>query len=159
MDTNTATQLSHEFESALSEILPDLYQLLQQYQVSSSLEIVLNNPISPLLCCIRCNGRSYCGNPPVPPPECQSVPSCLELTDKIDPPGAEPEETQQFSKDLASMLSTILPRISEFIQQMDESFDVRFLIDPTTVNDSQMSCRFINGEIVCSDQPQAAVAG
>lgn len=159
MNSDTVNQVSYEFESALSDILPDLYQLLQHYQVSSPLEIVLNNldPELGILCCVRCNGLRYCGNPPLLPPWCPPA-SCLNLTDIDDIPGSEPEETQQFSTDLASILSTVLPRLSESIQQMDERFEVRFCIDPAIANSSHVSCRFVDGILLCSDQPQGVLA-
>ena len=148
MDANTTTQLSNEFESALSEILPDLYQLLQSYQISTTLEIVLFD-----LCDLadesHLRGIScVCGKQYQNPCKC------------TDPPGLEMdlETAQQFCTDIDSTLSMILPRLGQSAQQVDESFEVHFLIDSAPANSSQLSCRFVDGVLLCSDQPQGVMA-
>lgn len=156
MNSDTMNQLSYEFESALSDILPDLYQLLHHYQLSSPLEIVLNNLDLDILRCIRCNGIPYCSDSSSPP-VCPSL-SRLEPTNTVDIPESAPEETPQFSTDLASILSTILPRLRESVQQMDEHFEVHFRIDPAAADRSHSSCEFVNGTLLCSNQPQAVIA-
>jgi hypothetical protein len=151
MNSVTVNEISHELESVLSDILPDLYQLLQHYQVSSPLEIVLSNLDSDLLSwgCIRCSNKAYCGNPPPT--------SCLKSTDTVDNLELEPDETE-FSTDLAAILSTILPRLRESIEQIDKHFEVHLYLDPATANRNPLSCRLVDGIVLCSDQPQEAIS-
>ena len=152
MDTNTATQLSNEFESALSKTLPDLYELLQLHQVSETIHIVLDslNPDSlPIFQCIRCTYPNNCVTHP-----CGSNPTCAPTCDPLGTDGISgselsPDKVQQFCTDLASTLSTIFPRLSESVRQTDESFKAHILIEPAAV-----SCKLVDGVLLCSNQPQ-----
>lgn len=71
MDTNTANQLSSEFESAIAEVLPALTSLIQRYQVlgvlaikldlvSGVLMIELESGSPPFQCTIDSNGLPHC---------------------------------------------------------------------------------------------------
>lgn len=133
MDSDKAKQVSHEIESVLSEILPDLAQLLQHYQVSRALEIDLvdlpNTPdsLKAATCCFH-NGLLRCA--------CTYAYGAFKPGDAPEL-GLNPEQAQQLCRDVASKLSTILPRLSQSAQQTDEIFEVHFLIDPATANPGQ----------------------
>ncbi len=141
MDSNIANQLSNEFESALSEILPGLYQSLQQHQVSSPLEIDLEPGLlevvnmTTCVCCIV-NGAMKCG-PMYQPP----APGANE-----DTLGLGIEQAQQLCKDVASKLHAVLPGLSQSIKQTGGSFEVHFFIDPAKANDRQpVVCQWVGG--------------
>jgi hypothetical protein len=141
MNSVMTNQLSHDFESAYSEILPDLYQLLQHYQVSISSAITIHS-------CVWCNGSTYC-YPNMPPPPCPR-PRPFDGPEEL---GLDIEKTQQFYTDVDSKFSTISPRLNQAVQQMDESFEIHFLIDPATDSNSHAICRFVDGILICSPQP------
>lgn len=141
----TMNQVSHEFESAFSEILPDLYQLLQQYQqyqISETFKMVLFDLVHDSIvlnsCMCGLNYQKPCNCPPRTTTE----------------PGLDSETAEQLCAEIDSILFTILPRLSESAQQIDESFEVHFSINPAAVNNSCVSCEFVDGVLVCSDQPQ-----
>jgi hypothetical protein len=148
MDSNKAQQLSDEIESTLSEILPDLYQSLQAYPVSSTLEIHLFNladdTVSSAGSCV-CNGVIQ-------------KPCNCGVTSDPSLPGLDSEKAQQLCADVDLKLSTILPRLSRSAQQSDESFKLHFLIDPATVDPVQsVACQWINCDILqCSNSPNVA---
>jgi hypothetical protein len=146
MDSNIDNPLSDELESALSEILPSLYQLCQNYRITKSINIDLNSPnlddFSPLGCirCIDPTGRPYY--------VCGANPSCLLGADDNSGLELPPEKVEQFCTDLASKLSTIGDRLSKS-QPIDAQFAAQILIHPP-----RMSCQLVDGVLVCSDQPQ-----
>jgi hypothetical protein len=146
MNTANATQLSNEFQSALSEILPGLYQLCQNYRITKSINIDLKSPNPddfPTFRCIRCidfNGSPYY--------VCGPNPACLLGADDNSGLELPPEKVEQFCTDLASKLSTIGARLSQS-QPIDAQFAVQILIHPP-----RMSCQLVDGVLVCSDQPQ-----
>jgi hypothetical protein len=122
---SSTVEIVHKIESTLSEILPDLYQLLQSYQMSSTLEIHLFDLADNVIL-----GSCWCVDRLQNPCRCNRSLSS-------DLPGLDTEKTQQFCADFDSILSTILPRLSQAAQQTDESFEVHFLFDPATVNSAQ----------------------
>ncbi|WP_446880373.1 hypothetical protein [Phormidesmis sp. 146-33] len=143
MNSVTVNEVSYEFESALSEILPDLYQLLQHYQVSSPLEIHLfglaDDSVSSDRSCF-CDGFI------------QKPCRCGITSDPL-PIGLDSEKAQQLLEDVDSKLSTILPCLSQSAQQIDKSFEVHFLIEPAKANSGQLvACQWICDNILkCSD--------
>ena len=143
MVNSTVNQLIHEFESALSEILPNLHQLLQQYQILETLEIALFALAAKVSIT---GGGCMCGRIYQNPCQCRPF-TPLGL-------GLDSETAQQFCTEVDSILFTILHRLSQAVQQMDESFEVHIFIDPATVSNRHMFCRFVDGVLVCSDQPQ-----
>lgn len=141
--TKTAKQMTNELESLLSEVLPDIEQLLQQYEVLETLEIHLvhlaeaeQTLAQTSLACYLRNGFMKC---PCLNAKEGEVPQYDELL------GLSPEKAEQFSADVASKLSTIFPRLSQLAQQTDEIFEVHLFINPATVNSEQlMVCQWIS---------------
>lgn len=144
MDCNKAHQLSNEIESAFSEILPDFYQLLQDYKVSCILEIRLFNLDDDSLFSA---GSCFCNGVTQKP--CK----CGPLTSDRPALGLDSEKGQQFREEVDSKLRTILPRLRQSAEQIDQSFEVHFLIHPATVNPEQpVACHWINDKILkCFD--------
>jgi hypothetical protein len=144
MDTANATELSDEFQSAFSGILPDLYQLLQIYHVSSSLEIHLSNLVD---YSTSSTGSCFCNGVIQRPCKCDGITTI--------PPelGLDDDKAQRLLTELDSQLSTILPGLSQSAQQMDESFEIHFLIDPAAANSGQpVVCQWTCDNILkCSD--------
>jgi hypothetical protein len=146
MNSEIANQVSHEIKSALFEIQPDLYQLLQFHQISSTLEIHLLDVHAQVLDVhAQAVGSCWCRGVLQRPCQCAGGPDPEVL-------GLNPVKTQQLCTDVDSKLSLVLPRLSQFAQQMDESFEVHILIDPVTVSNSHISCRFVDGVLLCTDQ-------
>lgn len=142
MDCEQSKQICDEIESALPEVLPDLEQLLQHYQLSKPLEIQLLNlsqqqtSIGP--CCLV-YGVMQCG---------------LNYGPHVtgDTLGLEPEQAEQLCRDVELKLTTILPRLSQSVQQTDENFKVHFLIDPGNISGGQLgTCKLVDGVIRCSN--------
>lgn len=143
MDSEQSKQISNEIESVLPEVLPDLEQLLQHYQLSKPLKIELlsldlsqqQTSIGP--CCLV-DGVVQCG-PSYRP----------RITG--DTLGLEPEQAEQFCTDVELKLAAILPHLSQSVQQPDERFEVHFLIDPANTSEGQsVTCEFVDGVIRCS---------
>ncbi len=143
MDSDTADQLSNKFESALSEILPDLTQLLQQYQVSEVLTIELKILMG---CHPTPNGGHVCNWQPViePTPE---VPGFGEIGEP------DPETAQQFWIDIASKMFATMTLLSQSIQQAKEKFKAHIIIDPAAMDNIRLSCKFVDGVLLCTVQP------
>lgn len=154
MDSDKANQLSDEIKSALSEILPDLNQLLQQYQVSSPLEInlELNSLLSMATSCPCClvNKVLKCG--------LRYSPHLLNTADE-DTLGLDPEKVKQLSTDVGLKLSTVLSHLSQSMKQGDQfPLEVHFRIDPAIVDSGQpMDCQWITntpqGDILQCSNP------
>lgn len=148
MDSDKANQLSDEIKSALSEVLPDLKQLLQQYQVASPLEINLglNSLLSMATSCPCClvNGILKCNS--------AYSPHRLQTADE-DTLGLDPEKVKQLSTDVGSKLSTVLPHLGQSMKQGDQfPLEVHFRIDPATVDSGQpMVCQWV------TDKPQGDI--
>jgi hypothetical protein len=146
MDSSRANQISTEFKSALSEILPDLYQVIKHYQVSGVLKTRLHLPIS-AGCYWVWDGTAWhriCTHPSM-----QFVPELLSFGATSEP---EDDLVQQFCTDFASKLFEQVAPLTQSVQQTDESFEVHFSIDPATVNfDQPVVCRWISDDILkCS---------
>lgn len=155
MNSNTTIQLSDEFESAISEILPDLYQLLQLYQVSGTFELRLVAPDQsptiaenhiPPVCVSHWDWQCRCY-------KCNFLPQDQEpsVASKL---GIDSEKLQQFCTDLGSKLSAS-PRLNQLssMRADQQSFEVHFPIDPATVNFEQtVVCRWVsNDTLQCSN--------
>ncbi|NJL65206.1 MAG: hypothetical protein HC903_29735 [Methylacidiphilales bacterium] len=106
MDSQIATQVSSEFESALSVIMPDLAQLLQQYQVSG----VLKAELTPAF-----NGCTY----PNGIPSCTALPSGIEFVYQLIGFGEEQdtEIVQKFWTDIASKLFELETLLNQSIKK------------------------------------------
>lgn len=140
MDSDQAQQLSSAIESALSQILPDLVNLLQQYQVrglelylvnmsqllmgTSQLPPAVNSSEIPILCTYwdwTCPCWKFCRP---------------GLTNSSNDPlglGLDPEKTRQFCKDIASKLNQIMPPLGQSIPPSEESYEVHLLLAPDIV--------------------------
>ncbi|GEM_PF-6061906 len=132
MDSDMAQQLSDEFASALSKILPDLTQLLQSNQILTTLEIDLEpfllQMLSQATCtCCFVNGVMKCG-----PNYTPLAPGVTNNTGGLDP-----QRAQQLCDNVASNLFTVLPGLSQSVKQAGGSFEVHFFIDPTKADDEQ----------------------
>ena len=125
MDINTATQLSNEFESALAKTLPDLKQVLQQYNVSEALTIRLKRVFQ----CTYNNGIVECARQTIMEP----VP---EVPSYGDSPSLDSEAAQQFWTNIASKLSEVIALLSESVKPTDESLEVHLCIDPAKLDNS-----------------------
>jgi hypothetical protein len=140
MDTENATQLSNEFQSALSEILPDLHQLLQEYKISETLKIDLESGFfnignAAVCTCCLVNGGLRCGS-------AYQAPGVHELA-----LGLDNETAESFCQDISLKLRAVVPSI----KQADMGFGVHLSIDPFTVNNEQ--------SVVCKwgDEPQGHI--
>jgi hypothetical protein len=141
MDSALEKQLSSEFEAAFSKILPELAQLLQKNDISQTLELSLgsdlfNTAMAARSCCFI-NGKMKC-----PCSNCQAVTSKDAL-------GLDGEKAGQLCRDVEAQLQSTSPQLSPSLQQAKESFDIQLKIDPASEN-SQVSCEFVNGVLVCS---------
>jgi hypothetical protein len=145
MDCNRAQQSSNEIESAFSEFLPVLYQLLKNYEVSCILEIRLFNldDVS-----ISSAGSCFCNGVTQRPCKCPGLP-----TSESSALGLDSEKGRQFLEELDSKLPTILHRLRQSAKQIDGSFEAHFLIHPATVNPEQpVACHWISDKIIkCFD--------
>ncbi|MBD1847054.1 hypothetical protein H6F89_27330 [Cyanobacteria bacterium FACHB-63] len=146
MNSDQAQQLSSAIRSALSEILPDLLNILQHYQITEGLELRLVNmdqlltdisqmpsvtcPSENSILCTYWDRTCPCWRPRI----------CNQSTIGSDDPlglGLDPEKTQQFCEDVASKLNLIMPPLGQSIPPSDESYEVHFLLDPDTVISQQ----------------------
>jgi hypothetical protein len=153
MNSEMTSQVSNEIESALSEVLPDLVQVLKHYGVSESVEIRLRGlkHFSTLdsgeRCTVVCSGSPLvCHVVCIWDPENPFTNSNIENT--IVP---NPEETQQFCADIESKLPMVAIRQS--VLQTEEVPEIYINIDPALVDNVRLSCKFVDGVIICSDRP------
>jgi hypothetical protein len=141
MDSALEKQLSSEFEAAFSKILPELAQLLQKNDISQTLELSLgsdlfNTAMAVQGCCFV-GGRMIC-----PCSNCQAATSKDAL-------GLDTEKAAQLCRDVEAQLHSTSSQLSPGLQQAKESFDIQLKIEPANEN-SQLSCKFVNGVLVCS---------
>jgi hypothetical protein len=126
MNVENATQLSNEFQSALSKILPDLYQLLQKYQVTETLEIELESDFfnignAAIYTCCLVDGKLRCG-------------SAYQAPGVHEPAlGLDKETAEKFCQEISLKLRAVLPSI----KQANAGFGMQLSIDPATANDEQ----------------------
>ncbi|MBD3884228.1 hypothetical protein IFO70_21025 [Phormidium tenue FACHB-886] len=140
--TNTANRMSDKLESLLSEVLPDIEQLLQQYEVLETLRIHLVDLVQPENALIF--SKTYIRNGFLQYP-CSRFTALSEVPQYDGGLGLDPEKTQQFGTDLAPKLSTLFPRLSQFAQRAGEKFEVHLSINPATMNSEQpMVCKWVN---------------
>jgi hypothetical protein len=143
MDSQNAIQVSSEFESALSAILPEIAQLFQQHQASG----VLKAEITPAF-----NGCTY----PDGIPSCTALPSELEFVPQLicfgEPSKQETEIVQEFWTDIASKLFELEILLNQSIKKMGDSFKVKFSIDVAKVDIQQsVVCQWDSNNILhCS---------
>jgi hypothetical protein len=142
MNSDTAIKLSDDTESALSNAHYDLTQLLKQYEISEIFKIDLfdldGSPIDPRRSCV-CNGTYQ--NP------------CMCQHSELSLRGLGPDKTLQLCTDISLKLSMIFASISQSFQQAEEKFNVCISINPDTENNSNiMSCKFVEGVLLCTDQ-------
>lgn len=140
MNPDKATQVSNVIKSALSEILPDLLNLLQHYEIKglelrlidmgqltdiSRITPAISSNEIPILCTYwdpRCPCWKFC-NPLVI--------------------GLDPEKTEQFCNDFAAKLNQIMPPSGQPIPSLDENYEVHLLLDPATAIPQQpMVCEW-----------------
>lgn len=145
MDSVKANQLTSEFESKLSALLPDIDGLIDQYQVSGVVKAKIGE--------VSSKGCRYINGVP----SCTSVPP--ELYVSFSPESlrfgvtSDPEVVQQFWTDIASKLYEPVIFLDQSIEQTGEMFEVRFYIDSSTINREQpVVCQWISDDILkCSN--------
>jgi hypothetical protein len=125
MDTQNATQVSSEFESALSAVMPVLAQLLQKYNVSISrtLEIELESSLSFIssgsfgcTCCFI-NGVMRCG-------------TGYRISLPQGGVGLDAGKAEQLCQDVQSELSKALRNLSEAAKETNGTFKAQIFINP-----------------------------
>lgn len=131
MNSDTMNQVSNEVKSALTEILPDLHSVLKNYQISRTLDITLvdlasTGSMDRATCCFH-GGRMRCA--------CTSAYGIS--VNEGDLFGLNPEQAEQFCKEVASKLNAILPQLRQTARQADPHFEVGFRIDPRTAGSGQ----------------------
>jgi hypothetical protein len=144
----TATSTISEFESKLSEMLPEIAQLFQQYQVSGVCKGQLKNEEHKVRIeeCKKINGKRICT---------QSSPIFLEFVSESLSFGEiskqDTEIVEKFWTDIASKLFEMETLLSQSIQKMGESFEVKFSIDTAKVNFEQpVVCQWESNILHCS---------
>ncbi|BAY96224.1 hypothetical protein NIES37_01530 [Tolypothrix tenuis PCC 7101] len=131
------------FAEAISQILPDLAQLFQQYQVSGVLKTKLLPETS--RGCTYIDGRAIC-----------TKGFRLELMRESVSFGEtstrDTETEQKFWTDIESKFLEMVDLLSQSIQEMSESFEVQFSIETATVNIEQpVVCQWDSNKILhCS---------
>jgi hypothetical protein len=151
-DMDKATTL---VAKTISEILPDLAQLFQQYQVSGVLKAKLKNEVIPpplfyTMLCRRINGVIICDSSSSPSsPLLEFVHESLSFGEISK---QDTEIVEKFWTDIASKLFELETLLSQSIQKMGESFEVQFSIDTATVNVEQsVVCQWESNNILhCS---------
>lgn len=141
MDSALASQLSSEFEAAFSKILPELAQLLQKNDISQTLELSLESDFLDVamvaqFCCFI-NGKMRC---PCPVGQTTASKDALEL---------DGEKAGQLCRDVEVQLHSISSQLSPVVKQVKESFEIQLGINPDSVN-GHLSCKFVDGVLVCS---------
>jgi hypothetical protein len=152
MNSVMTSQISNEIESALSEVLPDLVQVLKNYGVSEAVEIRLRglahfSTLDPGgRCTVVCSGSPLvCHVVCFWDPENPFTNSNIENT--IVP---NPEETEQFCADIESKLP--MAAIKQSVLQSEEVPEIYINIDPAPLDNVRLSCKFVDGVIICSDR-------
>lgn len=152
MSIDTTNLLKEAVEAALSEILPELSQVFKQYKVSNILEIHLADLAQLDLsqeqlknratCCfhsglLKCNCNHVYGSQP-------------QVSDISSVDHLSIEEAIRFSNDIGLKLTAILPRLSQFSEQLDQNFEVQFLFDPAIANSEQpVVCQYSGDSLRC----------
>jgi hypothetical protein len=126
MNSDAAKQLSDAIESALSIPIPEIDQLVQQYQLSEVLEIIIE-PISRELR-IKINRtppvEEFCTYP-------GGIPKCSMMPE-------EPILGETLALDAMTFLS-------QSGQEVGETFKVLLILNPATANNRQaMFCKYVN---------------
>jgi hypothetical protein len=150
MNSEMTSQVSNEIESALSDILPDLVQVLKHYGVSEAVEIRLcglehfSTFHSGERCHWVCN-NGVCNLECVWNPDGTFTNSSGENT-LI----SNSEESQQFCADIESKLP--MAAVTQSVQQVAVVPEIYININPSLVNNVHVSCKFVDGVIICSNQ-------
>lgn len=149
MDSEMTSQISNEIESFLSDALPSLVQVLKHYGVSEAVEIRLRGleHFSTLHSGERCRwvcNSSGCNLECLWNPDGAFTDSSIENT--LIP---DPEESQQFCADIESKLP--MAAIKQSVQQAEEVPEIYININPNLVNNVHVSCKFVDGVIICSN--------
>jgi hypothetical protein len=151
MNSDMAKQLSDAIESTLSIPIPEIDQLVHQYQISEVLEIIIDsmsgeleinmdlNPPGDPKKCTKIDNKWVCDWAPESPLSAPGMPisgNTLAL---------DSETIQQFCTNIASKLSTAITLLSQSAQEVGERFKVLLILDPVTANNRQtMFCEYIN---------------
>ncbi len=146
MDSQNAKQVSSEFESALSAIMPDLAQLLRNYQVSEILEISVAGDgvsLASCPCCLR-NNRLVCGYAYV----------YTQPEDADNTLGLTLAKARQLCEDVGSKLSELWASLSPSVQEFSSrDFYYSLLVDPATADTEQKTvCKWLKeNSLQCSN--------
>jgi hypothetical protein len=147
MDSNTADQLSHEFESALSAIIPEIAQVAQQYQVSGAFKAKLKIVETALAGqstgqstghCTVINGVRICST------SIEHI-NAIEILSETLTPELDSERAEQLWTEIASTLSSTVALLGQSVQNTGKSFEVHFFIETATLNSEQpVVCQWDN---------------
>jgi hypothetical protein len=151
MNSNTAKQLSDAIESTLSIPIPEIDQLVHQYQISEVLEIIIDlmsgeleinmdlNPPGDPKKCRKIDGMWICDFVP------ESLLSAPSMSISGNSLALDSEAIQQLCINIASKLSTAVTLLSQSAQEVGEKFKVFLILDPVTANNRQtMFCKYVN---------------
>jgi hypothetical protein len=143
MNSDAAKQLSDAIESALSIPIPEIDQLVQQYQLSEVLEIIIE-PISRELR-IKINRtppvEEFCTYPGGIP-KCSMMPEEPILGETL---ALDSEMVQEFCTNIASKVFPAMTFLSQSGQEVGETFKVLLILNPATANNRQaMFCKYVN---------------
>lgn len=142
MNSITANQVSHQVKSLLSEVVPDIEQLLQQYEVRETLRIHLVDLGQPENALTSSKTHILNGFLQYP---CNRATLLDEVPQYDGGLGLAPEKAQQFGTDLTPKLFTVFPRLSQLARQVDESFEIHLSINPAMMSSEQpLACEWVN---------------
>jgi hypothetical protein len=154
MNSDNLNLFSNEIGSALSEVLPNLYQLLKRYHISRTIGAYLVDDHVQLNQSLTnaeppndlCKGH---WDPKLGAYVCDSMPESTLLVDS--PSAVVPENSQLFCTDFVAQLSSS-PRLKQFALQTDEDVKVHIYIDPSKEGSSStVTCKIIEGVLQCSN--------
>ena len=153
MHPNTKNLLKEDIATALSEILPELAQVFQKYEVSSTVEIHLTDLSALDLAQEQMsvsNKATCCFHSGVMKCTCDHEYASRPQVSDIGDLNLSLDQAIQFSDDIGSKLTTILPGLSQFSGQVDQNFEVHFLLDPAIANSGQpVVCQCFDNSLRC----------
>ena len=137
------TEPTSDIESAYSDILPSLNQLMQKYEIAEDLEIRLVNlprdPSSEISCCFH-DGHIVFG---------------LKNCDKKSALCLSSDKAQQFLEEIRSQISTIMPRIDSAVEEggkQEALSEIHFPLKAEGLEQLKPCCR-IGSYYYCTKPP------
>lgn len=135
MNSDDANKISREFESTLSAIIPEIAQVIQQYQVSGAFKTKLKilperEEISGIGGCKKVNGIDICS-------VCSEYPNTIEIFPEMLTSEPDPKCAEQFGTAISSTLCSTVDLLGQSIQNVGQSFEVHFFIETEALNSEQ----------------------